>query len=366
MKATSPVGAFLRPQRGTVRRFSVLIAATVVCSSVFAGQLLRPSSAQAWAWSDSCTFLAYNGTGSQGSVHPVLYIPILPSAAGEATFATFAVVGIPTSGAIPFRNTGYPVPSYGCHATLNFVNPGSNVGCVASAPTTGANHFSCGGNARVKITDDSDDITGEVHIPSTTRVSGPRPKPTLPARAPAALRKSDLPGTGWRATSNVARLGRLGKLMSTDTPPASCRNASRGPAPVAVGGALFARRGGADWAGATNVTFATAAQARATVADAMSNSSVGCLRRLLTSARIGTTATSSQLPTGGLGNGLRTSQVVVRQGVGGRVKGTSYLDVVATSKGRRMSLVLLGSTTSPTSATVERAAVRAALRRIGA
>ncbi len=39
------------------------------------------------------------------------------------------------------------MPTYGCHATVEFVNPGLNVSCVRSAPTTGANNFSCVGNA---------------------------------------------------------------------------------------------------------------------------------------------------------------------------------------------------------------------------
>jgi len=348
------------------RRTRWILAGALISATLVGSAALRPSDAHAWAWKDTCTALVYNRTGSQGAVRPSTYIPILPSAAGLATFATFAIVGIPTSGAIPFPNTGYPVPSYGCHATLTFFNPGSNVACAISAPTTGANHFNCSGNATVQVITDNDDITGNVSIPSGSAVGSRPPNGRLPTTGPGALRRAELPGAGWRATTKVTDVGLLGRLMNDGTLPRSCRSRGSQAAPSTVGSTQFVRRGGSEGVGGVAGTFASARQASGVLADALSRRSIGCLARLLTSSRLHTTVSIVPAATGQLGRGLTGRRLVVQRHAGRRVTSTQYVDVVATTHGRRFGLTMLESSGRPTRSRVGRAAVGAVLRRIGA
>jgi hypothetical protein len=348
-----------------------LIAATVVLSSVFSGAAaLRPSSADAWAWKDTCTIFVFNKTGAQTNVRPILYTPVMPNPASIAQYVTFAAIGVPTSGAgAVLTNTGIPL-TWGCHTFINFANPGASVHCEISAPTKGANTFSCGGNSTVRIIKDDDDIAGNVFFPSGSGSTGKPPSNARPpATGPAALRSSELSGAGWRtAGKGLDDLGVLGKLMNTNALSRSCK-AGGGPSessPTTTSSGLFVRRSGAQWIGAASATFANAGQARATVAEALSSRSLRCLRGLLSSTRLRTSASNTVLLTGGLGSNLQAARLVVRQGLGGRSTKNHYLDVVGAAKGRRMALVMLASSGTPTSAAQERAAVRAALRRIGA
>lgn len=50
-----------------------------------------------------------------------------------------------------FTNTGVPLPTYGCHAFMDFTSPSGTVSCKASTPTTGANTFSCEGPATTEV-----------------------------------------------------------------------------------------------------------------------------------------------------------------------------------------------------------------------
>jgi hypothetical protein len=360
------------PMGARARRFGAMIVATVVLGSVFVGAAaLRPSRAEAWAWKDTCTIFVFNKTGAQTNVRPILYTPVMPNPASIAQYVTFAAIGVPTQGAgAVLTNTGIPL-TWGCHTFINFANPGPSVHCEISAPTKGANTFSCGGNSTVRIIKDDDDIAGNVFIPSGSGDTvGKAPSSTRPpATGPAALRSSELPGGGWRtAKKGLDDLGVVGKLMNVNTLSSSCK-AGGGPsetAPTTTSSGLYTRHAGGQWIGAASATFATAAQARATLAEALSSSSLRCLRGLLTSTRLRTSTSNSLLLTGGLGSSVRATRLAVRQGLGGRRSRTHYLDVVGAAKGRRMALVMLASSGTPTSATLERAAVRAALRRIGA
>jgi hypothetical protein len=350
------------------RRLVALLAPLAIASTLLLGSAaLRPSSAQAWAWKDNCTLLAFNGSGSQSSVRPVFYLSVLPSPAGFAALGAFGIVGIPTTGAIAFPNTGYPVPSYGCHATVEFVNPGGNVSCAMSAPTTGANHFSCVGNARVKIIKDDDDIAGEVRIAGGARSSGSPPSSGQTRTGLAALRARALPGTGWRTSQKIDDLGEVGKLMKADSLPRSCQEGvgSHGVAATVVSSSELVRRGGSQGVGAIESSYGNAAQSERTLAGALSRHSIACLARLLTSKRLHTTVSTGLLATGGLGSNLSGWRLAVRWRALG-VRRVDYLDVVGGVKGRRSALVMLESAGTPEPLIVGRDAMQAVLRRIGA
>lgn len=335
---------------GRLLALGAVLAATAVAGSA----ALAPASAEAWAWSDTCQALVFNQSGSQGAVHPVLYVPVLPSAAGEATYATFAVVGIPTSGGIPFRNTGYPVPSYGCHTTIAFINPGTNVACAMSAPTTGANHFSCSGNQRTKITKDDDDINGDVYI--APRSSGTSSKPSSPHVGHDALRTSDLGGKGWRRSEKITSFGLAGSAMAADTLPANCDSRGREATPKTVESEEVVRDHGARGVGAVVQTYANTAESQKTERDALSHHSISCLARLLTSHTLHTSVSTESLPMSTPG-GVEGTRLKIRQSTTGRV---DYLDVLGEVRGNQDAIELIehAGTPAPGSDRTDLAALR--------
>jgi hypothetical protein len=327
-----------RPYRRLL--LSGVLGATAVASLA----ALAPAGAQAWAWSDTCIALVSNHSGSQGSVRPVFYAPVLPSASGEASYATFAIVGIPTTGMIPFSNSGYPVPSYGCHAALTFVNPGPNVACAYSAPTTGANHFSCDGNARVKVIQDDDDIVGEVHIAEGR--GGSSLTPPSPRVGSNALRVLRLRGAGWTRSEQITSFGLAGRAMAADTLPAICDSRGGEATPKAVQSEELVRDDGNQGVGAVVQSYANSTQSAKTESDALSPYSIGCLARLLTSRLLDTSVTTQSLRVSALGDGVEGSQLKIRQSSTGQV---DYLDVLGVTDGNQDAIELIEhANTAPT------------------
>lgn len=331
----------------TRRSYRLLALSGVLAGMVVAGTAaLAPAGAQAWAWSDTCLALVFNKSGSQSSVRPVLYVPVLPSASGEASYATFAIVGIPTTGAIPFSNTGYPAPSYGCHTAIGFINPGSNVSCAMSAPTTGANHFSCNGNAKVKITKDDDDIFGDVYI-AEARSGTTSLKPRSPHIGSDAVRTSKLGGHGWKRSEKITGLGLAGSAMAADTLPANCHGRGGEATPKTVESEELVRNHGALGVGAVVQTYANTAQSQKTESDALSDHSIGCLARFLTSHKLHTTVTTESLPASTLGNGVQGSRLKIRRSSTGQV---DYLDVLGEVHGSQDAIELVEHASTPPAA----------------
>jgi hypothetical protein len=350
-------------RRHGLAAFAAVAAAT---ATILAGSAaMKPPKAQAWAWSDACVANINNQSGTMAGVRPIAYIPVLPSTASLAVYAALVVTGVPTSGFVPFRNTGYPVPSYGCHAALTFVNPGPNVACAMSAPTTGANHFSCGGNSSYQIVANNNDIVGNVFIHSApgTRAVRTRyrnPRTGRPAMLPRALPNSHR----WRSIRRMSHLGIVSRAMKMGSLPDSCQRGGH-HGPNQVSSTQLVHRGGGRGVGAVVGTFDRAHRAHQTAASALSRHSMHCLALLLTVPKLHTRATVRPRPTANLGHGLRGRRVVIHRRRHGDRRRAAVVDVVGSSNGRHFTVVLLQSTHRPTGARVARAAVQSALNRIG-
>jgi hypothetical protein len=323
---------------GVRRRLALAGLGLAALLTVFAGSAaFKPADAKAWAWKDTCTLLVFNKTGQQSAVHPILYTPLLPNPASIAEYAAFAITGIPTSGAAAFVNTGYPAPSYGCHAFMNFSNPGPTVSCKVSAPTTGANTFSCEGNARTKIIKDDDDIAGEVFIPSTA--TEPGPQATEPEQGPAALRAGALPGDGWRKSTKITEFGLAGKLMDKEDLPSSCGKDGDEVVPNVVSSEQLVRSGGDEGVGAIVGTYDSPAQAQRGVNEALSDQSVGCLAKLLSSDAMNTQVAVKALPSDD--GDVDGNQLVISRQANGDSRPVAYLNVLGWTDGNQGAVELV-------------------------
>lgn len=323
---------------GVRRRLALTGLALAAVLTVFAGSAaLKPTDAKAWAWKDTCTLIVFNKTGVQSSVRPILYTPLLPNPASLAEYAAFAITGIPTSGAAAFTNTGYPAPSYGCHTFMNFSNPGPTVSCKVSAPTTGANTFSCEGNATTRIIKDDDDIAGNIFIPSGSGSSGP--EPTEPKKGPAALRAGALPGSGWRKSEKITDFGLAGKLMEDGTLPNSCGKDGDEVVPNTVSSEQLVRGGGDEGVGAIVGGYDNPAQAKRAVNEVLADESVGCLAKLLNSDD--TKVAVKPLPAAAEGGDVDGSQLVISRQAGGDSRPVAYLNVIGWTDGNEGAIELV-------------------------
>jgi hypothetical protein len=327
---------------------------------------LRASDARAWAWKDNCTAIILNQTGSQSAVRPIVYTPAPPWPLDTlAQYGILAANGVPLDGAGVLLNTGIPVPTYGCHAIVIISAPGSNVNCKISAPTTGANTFSCDGNSTVKIIKDDDDIAAKIFIPQGSGVGSRAPSSPSPRTGPLALRAAALPGKGWKRSKKIASFGLTGTLMNNDSLSGACASGGRGPAPRVVSTDELVRNGGSQGVGAVVGTYATEAQARRTVNDALSQQSIGCLERLLTSARYHTSAGVLALPPRSGAAGRVVALSIHRRLTGGARRteprtSASFLEVIGKVSGRRAVVELLeGGPSITQTASLEQAALRA-------
>jgi hypothetical protein len=355
-------GTDLQGRRG----LTALAALAVATATILAGSAaLKPPTAQAWAWSNTCQANIMNQSGTQAGVRPIAYLPVLPSAASLALYASMVVVGVPAQGVVPFSNSGYPVPSWGCHTALTFVNPGPNVACAMSAPTTGANHFSCGGNSTIQIIRNDNYIVGNVMIHAApgsraVRTRAHNPRTGRPAMLPRALPGSN----GWRSIRKMSHLGIVSRAMKMGSLPDSCQRGGH-HGPNQVSSTQLVHRGGGRGVGAVVGTFDGARRAHQTASSALSRHSMHCLALLLTVPKLHTRAAVRPRPTANLGQGLRGRRVVIHRRRHGEQRRAAFVDVVGSSNGRHFTVVLLQSTHRPTGARVARAAVQSALDRIG-
>lgn len=344
---------------GGVRRRLALVGlaiAAVLTMSVGAAAF-KPSEAKAWAWKDTCTLIVFNKSGQQSAVRPILYTPLLPNPASVAEYAAFAVTGIPTSGAAAFTNTGYPAPSYGCHTFMNFSNPGPTVSCKVSAPTTGANTFSCEGNARTKIIKDDDDIAGEIFIPGTGS-SGAAPEPDEPEVGGGALRAGALPGGGWQKSTKITDFGLAGRLMWNEDLPQSCGKDGDEVVPNEVSSEQLIRGGGDEGVGAIVSSYDNPAQAKRGVNEALSDESVRCLAKLLSSDAMNTQVAVRALPNNE-GGDVDGNQLVISRQSNGDSRPIAYLSVIGWTDGNEGAVELVEANGDAPSEADETAAIGA-------
>jgi len=264
-----------------------------------------------------------------------------------------AAAGVPTDKRPTFDNTGIPLTG-GCTASLWFSNPGENVKCSASAPTRGANSFNCNGNASFRVTEDDDDIRGNVFIPQGSgapTTSALRPVVKAKRGPPGLIRPGDLPARGWKAMTKISQLGLVGKLWKTGTTPASCETpgSAEEPAPVKGGGSAFHRPGRV--VGDIYGVYSGSSVSRATLSDAVSAKSMTCFAKILSSKRFHSRATARRV--GGV------HRIVIRSG--GR---TDYVDVAGVQRGEANALVFFIKYKQPFAADVEQAVVSAVSKRL--
>jgi hypothetical protein len=310
---------------GTRRRVAVVTAsiAAVLVMCVGTGAL-KPADAEAFAWKDNCTFQVNNMTGIQSAVRPSIYLPALPAPASVAEYAIYAVKGIPVyPEQAAFANWGIPL-SNGCHARIQFVNPGDTVNCVADAPTKGANTFYCDGNSSYVIHTNNDDITGELWIPGRSRGSSPM-KSGEAQTTGGSVQTGALPGSGWSKTEEIGDFGIAGKLMETGELPASCNNSGKETAPNSSRAEMLVRGGGDEGSGALVMSYDNAAQATASTKEALSDQSIDCLVKLLNTQD--TKVAATPLPTEG-GDVDGDQLVISRKGDDGDFRPVAYLDVI--------------------------------------
>jgi hypothetical protein len=329
---------------------------------------MRPATANAWAWQNVCVANIYNRSGSQSAVRPYVYIPIPPNPAAVSLYLVYLAAGIPPNPPgnfnLTLRNTGWPVPTYGCYATLNLRAPGENPSCKIAAPTSGGNSFICSGDSTVTILANTNNIVANIQIPKQGGNGGPRVRARRPQRGPPAIRASQLPVDGWRGTQHLRHIGLIGRLMKTGRLPASCRGSGERRTRKVSSNLIVNPQGGRG-VGAVVGSYAGRHAAHQTVSDALSRHSIGCLRRLLTSRRLHTTANSRRIRVGG-GTGVRGVQVVVRRRRHGTVRRAAFMDVIGASNRRRMGVLMLPSAHREMGARVLRASVRQMLNSIGA
>lgn len=354
-----------RSSLGLRRSMALGLAAVVAVTGLAGSAAVDPPKAQAWAWKDNCTAIIYNRTAAQSSVHPTSYIPLLPNPGSVAAFAAYAITGIPVNEALPLVNTGYPAPTYGCHATVTTTSPNGMTSCAYSAPTTGANHFDCSNNVTFRIIEDDDDIAANVFIPAGSGPSSPPVTGKEPRRGPPALRAGALPGKGWRSTKKLAHVGLIGKLMKRGSLSARCQRGGR-RAPDVVSSTQLVQRGRGRGVGAVIGSYDTPRKADRVTDSALSDHSIRCLGSLLTSKRFHTRASAHPLAIARFGSDVRGSRVVVKRRVDGRVRTAGYVDVVGSSNRGKSAVVILESAPHPMGSRAATAAVRTVLTRIGA
>lgn len=346
-----------------------LVAATTMIA-LAGSAAIEPEQADAWAWRDTCIANVTNNASTEsGAVRPVEYIAIPPSPTSYAVFFALAVNGIPFRSMVPLSNTGWPAPAYGCHGTVSTTSPIGLVNCAFSAPTTGRNSFSCNDNAVVEIFKDDDDIGANVWVNrKNALLLSHRKRTGPPPMGPPAIRPGNLPGKGWVSRKKFGGAGLVSRLMRNGSLPDSCSGGANGSSdftPEVVSSTLLGNRRNPQTVGAVIGTYASHRKARSTTLDALSDESIGCLRRLLRSDRF--RAKTARPIRGGALDGVRQSRLVIvdPQPDGGARK-VGHMMVVGATSGRRSAVVMLSSgLRQPLSPRVTRAAVRSVLKRIG-
>jgi hypothetical protein len=351
-----------------------LVALFGVLSTFATIAVLGPvSSASAWAWKDECYIMAHNGTVSTARLVSFLPGPPIPGTS-PAIIGTYIAVGLqPGKTGMLLNNTGTPV-TWGCHGAIVYATHAGTLTCSYSAPTRGGNSFGCKGVAhQARWRWDGDDIyidllfqgPSPTVFPRAMAATAPAPAPVTasPAAAPAepptpgsspaktriarqaVLRAGDLPGGGWKKTTDIASAGLLGRLWTTGELPDSCSGEKEDEAtPPGASGSLFTRDDGREAAGSLVVVEKSAAVAKRNLDEAMSRRSIACLAALMRSSdarestRTDTTATVRALRAEGFPPGAKAYRIAVGSRTGGKAGKPAYLDVVATRDGETWAL----------------------------
>jgi hypothetical protein len=325
----------------------------MIVSVCAVGGTVASQDAQAFAWKDTCEINVVN-RAAQSQVRPIALVEVPPNPIAYAKYVALVATGFPSNTGISFANTGFPLTG-GCSAALFLNNPGDNVKCSASAPTVGANNFSCVGNQTARVDKDNDDITGTVFVAPNSLgeggeestdppallnrqvdpFAGAKAKPKAPKVPAGVLSKGQLSGKGWQKTIKVSDLGQFGKALEASDPKGACNDSDEKGVPKALSGgaSLFVRGAGGEAIGELDGRYKTAGQAEATMEIATSARSMRCLAASLTSSDY-KAKVAADGPDFGQG-GVVTNRVVLKHG-----GFTGYVDVVGLADGRSNTVLV--------------------------
>lgn len=217
--------------------------------------------AQAFAAKTTCLTTFYNGLGTGGNVRLVSWTPVnflSTSPSVPQALIVYGGVGVPTGSTGVISETGYFLPFYGCHGTLVFTSSVGLLSCAYSDPSSGRNHFSCGGPASTYVTikwlRDGNTMAicvgfgaqcassaADAEAAAAARTAAVRPPPPSPkltensVARKTLLRQSDLRGR-WRSTHKLtADMLRLDRTLAASQTPRACESNSKTADPSASG-----------------------------------------------------------------------------------------------------------------------------------
>lgn len=316
--------------------------------------------------------------GSPVTVRLLTWFPGPPyPATSPYIVAAYTAGGVQSlKGGILLSNTGTPV-TWGCHGQITYYGaaPVGSISCTYSAPTRGANSFSCNGRvAWLQWKEDANDIFVIVHVYERGSPLKPGPAPLVPLAKPKppkpspedkkakalALKAADLPGRGWRAGTSTKALGTLEQLWKTGTERSSCEDHSNKGEVGArgTGGTLFTRRGGANSAFSIVGLFPSASAADKTFDEALTPHSAQCLAQLLSvdKGAFHTTATATRHVFPAMDVRNEGYRIAIRGKVNKR-SWRGYLDVFSLQHESKWSLVGLFRRDKPMGKNAEQRAV---------
>lgn len=373
-------GGMLSPRGAVGRRRRVVCLMAALVATVAVVAMATPGDADAFAWKDQCVMAVVNNTGSPFEVQTGIGIlaELPPNPVDEFNWESLSIAHAFPPG-VGLYTIGFPI-TFGCVIKPVFKWYGKPVACNVYAPSSGRNVFQClptYQDVTVQITTDNDDIKGTVVFnklsspvaadpfqpPGGLQASSAAVSPPSPSRVRALLRRGDLPGRGWHGANDVKQFGWLGQILAADNLPRSCEDAHKSREPVAKHGGASAFTRGSEIVGYEHGVYANAPQSRRTLSSAVSTHGIGCLARLLTSARFRTHVKVARPSLPGLA-GVTFWRLVVRTRLGDRTTRVDYLDVAGLLHHSSNALVLFANAKKPVRLAVEQSAVRTVTTRL--
>ncbi len=182
------------------------------------------------------------------------------------------------------------------------------------------------------------------------------------------LQRSDLRGSGWKATTNVAKLGTLNQLLQRGHQPSWCAEPNKKRLePLHYGHTLFAWHGGAQSAFSLVDLFLRAHGAATLFNEALSTGSIRCLAQILSvsDGPFQTHATARRLSLPDISIRHLAYRVTIRGRINNR-PWAGYLDLAQLQSQTHYALAGFFQAHASTSASVEHKAFAAIASRLAA
>ncbi|HEX9416656.1 MAG TPA: hypothetical protein VF895_08140 [Gaiellaceae bacterium] len=366
-----------------LRRLTLALAVAVAAIAVGAGS--APKDAQA-AWKYSCDVMVYNGTPVTTNIRLFTWLPFpgtLPfepiSGTPHEISAVYVAIGLEQGKfGLLLSVTGLFING-GCGGTVQYITGQGLAQCAYfNAPRTD-NTISCNDPIKwVQWKDDSSDMFVVLHIgsrgpPFRRLAAAPSGVPLAkPGQDPVAttlgLQRKDLPGSGWKRTTEVEKVGTLYQLLQRGQQPSWCDEKHKGKLePLHYGHALFTRRGGAQSAFSLVDLFLRNRGASQLFNETLSEGEVKCLARVLSvsDGTFQTHATARKLSLPGISIRRQGYRIAIKGRINDR-PWSGYLDLAQLQAGAHYSLAGFFQAHAPTSAAAEQKAFAAIASRLSA